>query len=179
VGNLRRRVQRLRARFYCPVHGDEPLLCSECDLMELTDDEWDELACLNDRGEPPGMARMTDAERERLLALGAKLVPPWLAGSGGRTRCPPLTARDPGDGRAPPVRHDHSCPLPLDHHRPLGGDRHRSLSDRVIDGARDPLCLFRLFLLVLPPQRTDPWKRLHNLFQGRRLRSERLVIRHN
>jgi hypothetical protein len=46
MGNLRRRVQRLQARFYCPVHGDEPLLCSECDIMELTDDEWDELALL-------------------------------------------------------------------------------------------------------------------------------------
>jgi hypothetical protein len=112
MGNLRRKVQRLQARFYCPVHGDEPLLCSECDIMELPDEEWDELAllleqagyfdrepweslgtcwrcqvsrlarlaCLNERGEPPGMARMTDAERERLLALGAKLVPPWLEG---------------------------------------------------------------------------------------------------
>jgi hypothetical protein len=113
MGNLRRRVQGLEERFYCRYHRDELLLCSECDIMELTDDEWDELAllleqagyfdrepleslgtcwrcqegrlacsaCLNDRGEPLRMARMPDAERERLLALGAKLVPPWLEGS--------------------------------------------------------------------------------------------------
>ena len=113
MAHLRHKLAALQARFYCPIHRGEALICSECDLMELTDDEWAELAllleragyfdreplesldtcwrcqggrlaclaCLNNRGEPPGMARMTDAERERLLALGAKLVPPWLEGS--------------------------------------------------------------------------------------------------
>jgi hypothetical protein len=113
MATLRHKLAALQARLYCPIHRGEALLCSECDLMELPDDEWDELAwlleragyfdrepverkgtwwrcqegrlaclpCLNDRGEPPGMSRMTDPERERLLALGAKLVPPWLEGS--------------------------------------------------------------------------------------------------
>jgi hypothetical protein len=35
----------LQARL-CPIHRDEPLVCSECDLMELTDDKRDELARL-------------------------------------------------------------------------------------------------------------------------------------
>jgi hypothetical protein len=46
MGNLRHRMSGLQARLYCPIHRDEPLACSECDLLELTDDEWDELAVL-------------------------------------------------------------------------------------------------------------------------------------
>jgi hypothetical protein len=44
--NLRRKVEALGQRFYCREHPDEPLLCSECDMMELSDEEWDELAVL-------------------------------------------------------------------------------------------------------------------------------------
>jgi hypothetical protein len=46
MANLRRKVENLGQRFYCPIHPDESLLCSECDVMELTDAEWDELAVL-------------------------------------------------------------------------------------------------------------------------------------
>jgi hypothetical protein len=114
MAHLRHKLTALQARLYCPMHRGEALICSACDLMELTANEGDELAflleqagyfdrepweslgtcwrcqegrlaclaCLNDRGgEPPGLARMPDAARERLLALGAKLVPPWLEGS--------------------------------------------------------------------------------------------------
>jgi hypothetical protein len=110
MGNLRRKLQSLQERVYCHVHRDEPLLCAECDIMELTDDEWDELArlleqagfldrgpcpsagtcwycgegalacpeCVRERGEPPGMALLSDADRDRLFELGSKLAPPWL-----------------------------------------------------------------------------------------------------
>jgi hypothetical protein len=110
MGNLRHKLAGLQERFYCPIHRDEPLLCSECDLMELPDEEWDELAllmekagyfdreliqsvgtcwrcgegqlccleCSNERGEPPGMALMSEADLDRLHELAAKLVPPWL-----------------------------------------------------------------------------------------------------
>jgi hypothetical protein len=110
MGSLRRKLQRLQARFFCPIHCDEPLLCSRCDVMELTDAEWDELAllleqagfldrepfesrgpcwrceegtlacleCMSEREEPTGMALLSDADRDRLFELGAKLTPPWV-----------------------------------------------------------------------------------------------------
>jgi hypothetical protein len=46
MANLRRKVENLGQWFYCPIHRDEPLLCSHCDLMELSDEEWDELGRL-------------------------------------------------------------------------------------------------------------------------------------
>lgn len=110
MANLRHKLAGLQARFYCSIHRDEPLVCSECDLMELTDEEWDELArlleqagfldrgpcpsvgtcwhcgegalacleCMSERGEPPGVALLSDADRDRLFELGSKLAPPCL-----------------------------------------------------------------------------------------------------
>jgi hypothetical protein len=46
MAHLRHKLAALQARLYCPIHRGEALICSECDLMELTADEWDELAFL-------------------------------------------------------------------------------------------------------------------------------------
>lgn len=110
MGNLRHKVAGLRERFYCRLHPDEPLVCSECDVMELPDEEWDELAllleragyldreplespgicwrcekghltclgCMEARGQPPELDLMDADAIDRLMELGAKLVPPWL-----------------------------------------------------------------------------------------------------
>jgi hypothetical protein len=40
------------------------------------------LRCLEARGEPPELARMEAAARDRLHALAAKLIPPWLSEEG-------------------------------------------------------------------------------------------------
>jgi hypothetical protein len=110
MGSLKRKVEILGEHFYCPIHPDEVLLCSQCDMQEISDQEWRELEalldragyldrepfeghgncwqcgegnlacleCLEDRGEPPGVALMSDTEIDRMHELAAKLAPPWL-----------------------------------------------------------------------------------------------------
>jgi hypothetical protein len=53
MGNLRRKVAGLQERFYRPIHRDEPLLCSECDMKELPDEELDELELLMEQAGYP------------------------------------------------------------------------------------------------------------------------------
>jgi hypothetical protein len=111
MSTLRRKVEDLGESFYCPIHRDRPLVCSECDLAELPEAQWaelerlleaagyfrrpplpsvgpcwqcgeGELCCLEcgaERGEPPDMALLSEADRDRLFELAEKLIPPWLA----------------------------------------------------------------------------------------------------
>jgi hypothetical protein len=49
MGNLRRKLQDLGEHFYCPIHPDEVLLCSACDMLDLPPAEWEELRHLLDQ----------------------------------------------------------------------------------------------------------------------------------
>jgi hypothetical protein len=49
MAHLRHKLAALQARVYCPIHRGEALICSACDLLELTADEGDERAFLLER----------------------------------------------------------------------------------------------------------------------------------
>jgi hypothetical protein len=59
MANLRRRVRALGEHFYCAIHPGQELICSRCDVLALSPEEWEELeqllhkAGFLDRGREP------------------------------------------------------------------------------------------------------------------------------
>jgi hypothetical protein len=72
MANLRQKVEHLGQHFCCPIHRDEPLVCSRCDVLRLPAEEWQELTLLMEE------AGYLDPDRDPFQSVGTC----WRCGEG-------------------------------------------------------------------------------------------------